>query len=191
MARLCSVPECGRPHKTRGYCTRHYQLWRRNGEAGVLNPKARFFPGVTLEEKMAMVTTVSDGCWLWNDLKSPGGYGVVSYKGHTEFAHRAAWRLANGPIPEGMIVDHIICNNPACVRVSHLALDTQSGHITRMYAEGRGANGSRHHMAKLTEAQATAILHSDASNATLAQEYGVSQSLVKQIRARKIWKHIE
>jgi uncharacterized protein YjcR len=60
-----------------------------------------------------------------------------------------------------------------------------------MYAAGRGANGSRHHMAKLTEAQASAILHSSAPTADLAREYGVSQSLIKQIRRRDIWKHIE
>jgi hypothetical protein len=140
---------------------------------------------------MTMFTTIAvDGCWIWHDLLTPGGYGVVSDRGHTEFAHRAAWRLANGDIPNGMIVSHI-CHRPACVRPDHLTLETQSDNIARMYAAGRGANGSRHHKAKLTELQATAILHSTASNAALAQEYAVSQSLIKQIRARKIWKHIE
>lgn len=186
--RVCSVPGCGQPHKTRGYCTRHYQIWRRNGDP--LNPKARFFPGVSLPEKMAMFTTVTDGCWIWHDLRTPGGYGVVSDKGHTEFAHKAAWRLANGDVPAGLIVSHT-CHNPACVRPDHLILETQSENILRMYAAGRGPNGSRHHKAKLTESQAIAILHSNASNAALAQEYGVSQSLIRQIRRREIWKHVK
>lgn len=187
--RLCSVPGCGQPHKTRGYCVRHYQLWRRHGDP--LKSKARFFPGVSLREKMTMFTTVVDGgCWIWHDIKTPGGYGVVSDKGRTEFAHRAAWRLTNGEIPSGLIVSHL-CHCPSCVRPDHLFLETHSENITRSYAAGRGANGSRHHMAKLTDAQAKAILHSAASSADLAQEHGVSQSLIRQIRARKIWRHID
>lgn len=189
ITRVCSVPGCGQPHKTRGYCTRHYQLWRRHGDP--LNPKARFFPGVSLREKMAMFTTVTDdGCWIWNDLRTPGGYGVVSDKGRTEFAHRAAWRMANGDIPTGMVVSHL-CHCPACVRLDHLFLETQSENITRSYAAGRGANGSKHHKAKLTEIQAKAILHSNASSIALAQQYGVSPSLIRQIRRRDIWKHLE
>jgi hypothetical protein len=140
---------------------------------------------------MALFTTISDNCWIWNDLRSPGGYGVVSDKGRTEFAHRAAWRLAHGEVPEGMVIMHIICHNPACVRVDHLGLGTQSDNIRGMYAAGRGANGSRHHMAKLTEDDAKLILHSKERTAILAQRHGVSESLVKQIRSRKIWKHIE
>jgi transposase-like protein len=46
-------------------------------------------------------------------------------------------------------------------------------------------------MAKLTEPQARAILHSKASTANLAREYGVSQSLIRQIRRRVIWAHID
>jgi hypothetical protein len=43
-------------------------------------------------------------------------------------AHRAAWMLANGPVPEGMVLDHI-CRNRACINLDHLRVVTQQENI--------------------------------------------------------------
>ena len=52
------------------------------------------------------------------------GYGKLNNKGRGMLAHRFAWELENGPIPEGLYLDHI-CHNPSCCDVAHLRLATQ------------------------------------------------------------------
>ena len=32
VGRICSVPGCERPHEARGWCTLHYQRWKKHGD---------------------------------------------------------------------------------------------------------------------------------------------------------------
>lgn len=65
----------------------------------------------------------SSGCWLWTASKDSDGYGQFWQKGHLPKAHRAAWRLYRGPIPEGAQIDHL-CRVRHCVNPDHLRLVT-------------------------------------------------------------------
>lgn len=58
-------------------------------------------------------------CWLWLGDSVKGGYGRVRHGGRNVLAHRWAYELLVGQIPDGMTLDHL-CRNPACVRPSHL-----------------------------------------------------------------------
>jgi hypothetical protein len=77
-----------------------------------------------------------DGCWPW--LLAPGhnGYGRFGKPGLR--AHRVAYALANGPIPDGSHVLHD-CDNPACVRPSHLKLGTHQDNMRDRDRKGRGS----------------------------------------------------
>lgn len=69
-----------------------------------------------------MRRSIEDGaCRIWAGSKTRLGYGQLSYKNKLESAHRVAWIVANGPIPDGLEVDHI-CHHRACVEPSHLRL---------------------------------------------------------------------
>lgn len=64
-------------------------------------------------------------CWPWLGSTTKG-YGKLGLPGRrTVYAHRFAWELANGAIPDGMTVDHL-CFKPDCVNSSHLRLLTKS-----------------------------------------------------------------
>lgn len=62
-------------------------------------------------------------CWNWNAGKTIDGYGVFHSVEGSVGAHRVAYSLSTGPIPDGMSIDHV-CHNPSCVRPAHLRLAT-------------------------------------------------------------------
>jgi hypothetical protein len=72
---------------------------------------------------------MTDCIYPTNKARS-NGYGFMYYspKRKSIKAHRAAWMLANGPVPEGMVLDHI-CRNRACINLEHLRVVTQQENI--------------------------------------------------------------
>ena len=58
-------------------------------------------------------------CWLWTGHALKGGYRQINVKGRTMLAHRWAYELLVGPIPDGLTLDHL-CRNPSCVNPRHL-----------------------------------------------------------------------
>lgn len=78
-------------------------------------------------ERLSRKTQKTKGCWIWTGARLPKGYGTISFredgKTVTRYAHRIAYELAVGKIPDGMEIDHL-CDNPSCVRPDHLACVT-------------------------------------------------------------------
>ncbi len=84
------------------------------------------------------VNRSATGCWLWDDRKGAGGYGILRWKGKVWRSHRLAWTLASGPIPEGMLVCHT-CDTRNCVRPDHLFLGTAKDNTRDMMQKGRAS----------------------------------------------------
>lgn len=61
----------------------------------------------------------SAGCWLWTASKNTHGYGQHAVGGHLLRAHRVAYELTVGAIPDGLTLDHL-CRVRACVNPAHL-----------------------------------------------------------------------
>lgn len=66
------------------------------------------------------------GCFIWTGPTHHGGendYGQISYKGQTRPTHVAAWEELVGPIPDGLVLDHVVargCKSRRCWNVAHL-----------------------------------------------------------------------
>ncbi len=58
-------------------------------------------------------------CWEWTAARAGGGYGRFYLDGHLVQAHRFAYEVERGPVPDGLVLDHL-CRNTACVRPDHL-----------------------------------------------------------------------
>ena len=63
------------------------------------------------------------GCWEWVGAANNHGYGQIRIAGKTTYAHRLMFERVNGPIPEGLHLDHL-CRNPPCVNPAHLEVVT-------------------------------------------------------------------
>lgn len=82
-------------------------------------------------------TVVNDnGCWVHTNERTAKGYARLDIGDKHYRAHRIAWELLHGPIPEGMVVCHH-CDNPPCVRPDHLWLGTVQDNNADMKAKGR------------------------------------------------------
>ena len=169
------------------------------------NPAKRFWSkvdkgGPTLREDLGP-------CWLWTAQLFLSGYGRFTLAGKRERAHRVAWMLTNGAIPEGLWVLHR-CDNPRCVNSErHLFLGTPADNAHDRDAKGRQGpprdwfadcperrpRGDKHWRAKLASSDVVLIrkrVASGQSHRRIAREYGVDKSTVTRIAARRSWSHV-
>lgn len=145
----------------------------------------------------ARLVRTENGCLEWRGAKDKDGYGVVGYiapggRKTTMRAHRFAYLLAHGSIPEGKRICHR-CDNPPCCDVEHLFPGTHAENMQDMTAKGRrvGKNaGEKHGRAKLTEAQVSEIKKLErrgVKQVDLAKEFGVSTTAIGCIVSGKTW----
>ena len=78
------------------------------------------------------------GCWVWKAAIGNRGYGVFNVHYRLVLAHRYSFELFRGPIPEGMVLDHL-CRNRPCVNPAHLEpvttlVNTMRGDLPRLVA---------------------------------------------------------
>lgn len=71
-----------------------------------------------------------DECWLWLFSVSTSGYGQFYFSGRLHTAHRVAYELVKGPIPDGLQLDHL-CRNRRCCNPAHLDPVTCAENIYR------------------------------------------------------------
>lgn len=79
--------------------------------------------------------TAATDCVVWQGAQNSKGYGCFAVDGVAQLAHRVAWEDANGPIPEGLTIDHR-CRVRCCVNVSHMELVSIAENNRRKFIEG-------------------------------------------------------
>lgn len=71
------------------------------------------------ERLTALARQYGKGCWLWPGSLRSAGYAQVKWQGRPTLAHRVAYELLVGPIPDGLELDHT-CNVVRCVNPAHM-----------------------------------------------------------------------
>lgn len=137
--------------------------------------------------------TEENGCWEWTASKNKKGYGKFCHDGKVWRAHRLAWTLRYGPIPDGLFVCHR-CDNPGCCNPEHLFLGTNRDNMDDMMSKGRSCRGEKMWSAKLTEKDVEIIkvllANKKIKRKTIAYLFGVSVYTIYEINAGKKWKHV-
>lgn len=157
-----------------------------------------------------------DGCWNWpKSINVQTGYGqfVSRRNGETKMltAHRAAYEIFKGGIPDGLDVCHT-CDNRACFNPNHLFVGTAKDNIADMYRKGRNpdlkktakrgdenpsrkhperlSRGAAHYAAKINEDDVRFIRSTTGPHNVMARLFGISETSVAYIRKLKTWKHV-
>lgn len=156
--------DCGGPTSTRA-AQRCWGCWKAHRERRVA-PEQRYIADPTT------------GCWNWVGPTRPNGYGRFGRDGGQISSHRYFWEKENGPVPDGLELDHL-CSNPLCCNPSHLEAVTQTENIRR----GRAT--------KLTRSAVAQIRASDLPQKELALRFGITQSNVSRIRSGETWIDVE
>lgn len=90
--------------------------------------------GVMLPEVERIIRfTVRDpetGCWIWAGATNGVGYGVFFLRGQRHYAHRFTYSQVAGPIPAGLVIDHL-CRTTLCCNPEHLEAVTQAENVRR------------------------------------------------------------
>lgn len=151
-------------------------------------------PGPMIPRFMAKISPEPmSGCWLWAGHCGRAGYGRFGFhrdKHKVIDAHRAAWMLFRGEIPDGLRVCHV-CDVKSCVNPNHLFLGTAMDNVRDMIAKGRGAFLDKHPMSKLSWADVREIRLLRQGNVlqqTIADRFGITQSVVSNIVHGHTWR---
>lgn len=131
-----------------------------------------------LTDRFMAKVEVTDGCWLWKASVNNQGYGRFSVESRAQYAHRVAFVLFRGPVPDGLVIDHL-CRVRRCVNPAHLRAVTQRENIL---AEG-SLSDSR------VRAMKTHCLRGhpfDAAN-TLVNKHGHRACRMCRDAARRLW----
>jgi hypothetical protein len=122
----------------------------------------------------------TEECWPWTAATNTSGYGVMHSKVE-RLAHRMAYRVFVGPIPDGLVVRHR-CDNPLCVNPKHLVAGTQVQNMRDAIERDRFPHGTDHHSLRLGDDGVKTILRSDEPAEALAARFGVSPDYVRMIQ---------
>lgn len=149
------------------------------GTVTCVNPGHAELGSITTADRFWANVSKSDGCWWWRGTLIGDGYGAMYVNGRRVAAHRLAYEMTNGPIPDGLDICHT-CDNKACVRPAHLWAGTPSenaiDHFDKKRKDGRAlANKKADEIRALRAAGKTPV--------ELARMYGLSQPYVRKICA--------
>ncbi len=151
------------------------------------------------------VRRACSGCWEWTAYRNRDGYGSFCVRRRSELAHRVAYTLFCGTIPNGTCVLHC-CDNPSCCNPVHLFLGTQADNMHDMARKGRTRTGvmagtipaprklgEQNGRARLTATDISEIRFAVASgipHAEIATRFGITSAYVCNIAKRRRWAHL-
>ena len=188
ISRLCSVPDCGKPHYGNGLCNMHRLRLKRHGNLeGAGTPK-----GAPLKFVEDSARADHDDCIVWPFNTDGRGYGAISFNGKDTKAHRVSCELAHGEPPSPDLDAAHSCGTRLCVNGRHLRWATRAENHADKIDHGTSYRGEKLWCSKLTETDVRQIaaLTGQVKQADLARAFSVSPQAICDIQKGRNWSHI-
>lgn len=187
----CSVEGCNRTSDEwrilAGRCERHHKAHKKYGEVGL----APYQHGEQREWLSANVNHQDDECLTWPFARDRNGYGKIKMGNRNTSAHRVMCEMAHGlPADAKMHAAHA-CHNGhlGCINPRHLFWQKASENQSN---KPRQPRAGRHHFAILgpVDVIGARLLLKSRTQSAVASEFGVSRSVMGQIKRGEIWKSL-
>lgn len=151
----------------------------------------------TIEARILARLTRSGECWEWCGATNQYGYGRIRIGGRAtgklHAVHRVMYGIYCAPVPAELDVLHT-CDNPACVKPTHLFIGTHTDNMKDKERKRRGNHpkGNERANAKLNDARAAEIIASRGTpQKELAARFGVSVQTIAAVQTGRKWKHVK
>jgi hypothetical protein len=141
------------------------------------------------ERLKANCRVLPNGCWEWTGKRAgkEKSYAYITFWQGGKHVSRSACRVSYetfvGPIPKGHDVRHVICHFTLCINPEHLAPGTRTQNMLDRTIAGRKGN-------KITPADVKVIRADPRTQALIAANWGINQSMVSKIKLRRNWKDV-
>jgi hypothetical protein len=126
-------------------------------------------------------------CWVWLGAGKGNGYGNMTIGGIQVGAHRVAYQLFCGDVPDGMDVCHS-CDNRSCVNPDHLFIGTRAENMADCRAKGRAEGGSRKHLKEAEVQEIKRRLATGLSPRRVSDDLDINYGTVTAIAAGRSYK---
>jgi hypothetical protein len=183
---VCSVEGCCGKVEKKTLCSAHYQRMKAYGTPTGL-PESR---KMNVHQVLGKHVKIGgyDECWPWQSSANPKGYGTHVRIDGEQLAHRSAYRVWVGPIPDGLCVLHH-CDNPICCNPKHLFLGDNNDNTQDMIRKGRSKSFGRPR--SLQPDDVRLIRDKNQSINDLIIRFDISKAMIGLIRARKVYKDVD
>lgn len=192
---VCTINGCDRRQSQGGLCPSHHRRLIKFGDPLAGPPIDD--RGINLLRQWIAYRPRGEECWEWPRSRNNKGYGKIDVAGVRIYVHRAAFSLAVGPIPVGMVVMHS-CDNPPCCNPAHLSVGTTSDNMRDAWDKGRirppNPTGNPGGAAVLTPDQVVEIRRMYAAGegtyTSISKRFGVSNQTILRVVQRRTWKSV-
>jgi len=188
--KICSIENCLKPHRAKGFCSTHYARWAKYGD-----PTVKFRSPKLIWLDKAIASATPNDCLIWPFNRDKDGYALVSVKSSPKRVHRIVCEIQCGAADSSLLALHSCGKgHEGCINPHHLRWGNQSENMWDRVSHATLRGEPRSARAKLTPQQVLEIrrrLNSGEGRKQISEAFGMSLSAIHDIALGRSWSFLE